>query len=89
MSGARRESLDDQARQLPKEELSGVWGLCQGGATSVQDRRGARVPAVAMQRVALFLQGIALPHALPACLQQHRDARLGGGGGSVEALSSK
>ena len=72
MSGARvRELL--MKSELPKEELSGVWGLCKSERNLSPNLHKPEF-RVAMHLVTLRLQGIPLPHALPACLQQHRDA---------------
>lgn len=73
MSGARvRELL--MKSELPKEELSGVWGLCKS-ERNLSPNLHKHEFRVAMHLVTLRLQGIPLPHALPACLQQHRDAK--------------
>ena len=59
--------------ELPKEELSTVWGLCKSERNQ-SPNLGKFEFRVAMHLVTLRLQGVPLPHSLPACLQPHRDA---------------
>ena len=71
MTGARvRDCL--MKSELPKEELSTVWGLCKSEA-NLSPNLGKFEFRVAMHLVTLRLQGVPLPHTLPACLQQQRD----------------
>merc|ERR1740139_177169 len=75
MSGARvRDCLIKS--ELPKEELSTVWGLCKSEA-NLSPNLGRLEFRVAMHLVTLRLQGVPLPHVLPACLQSHRDGSHG------------
>lgn len=74
MTGARvRDCL--MKSELPKEELSTVWGLCKSEA-NLSPNLGKLEFRVAMHLVTLRLQGVPLPHTLPACLQQQRDGDL-------------
>ena len=74
MSGARvRDCLIKS--ELPKEELSTVWGLCKSEA-NLSPNLGKFEFRVAMHLVTLRLQGVPLPHILPACLQPQRDGDL-------------
>ena len=74
MSGARvRDCLIKS--ELPKEELSTVWGLCKSQA-NMSPNLGKFEFRVAMHLVTLRLQGVPLPHTLPACLQSQRDGDL-------------